>query len=104
MAERDLRSPLHRAIDGRSHVPLLKDDGGRQSYDAPNGSARPGSGLRRSTFQSISPDVEGSAATKKKYTFAAFFLALSLVTFVIQTETAEYIQHELGWRKAYAML
>lgn len=104
MAERDLRSPLHRPTDGRSHVPLLKDEGGRQSYDAPNGSARPGSGVRRSTFQSISPDMEGSAATKKKYTFAAFFLALSLVTFVIQTETAEYIQHELGWKKAYAML
>ncbi|KAL8823275.1 MAG: hypothetical protein Q9191_006006 [Dirinaria sp. TL-2023a] len=104
MAERDLRSPLHRPTDGRSHVPLLKDEGGRQSYDGPNGSARPGTGVRRSTFQSISPDTEGSAATKKKYTIAAFFLALSLVTFVIQTETAEYIQHELGWKKAYAML
>jgi len=104
MAERDTRSPLHRPNDGRSHVPLLKEEGGRKSYDIPNGSARPAFHTRRSTFQSRSPDREGSAATKKKYTYAAFFLLLSLVSFVIQTETAVYIQHVLGWKKAYAML
>jgi drug/metabolite transporter (DMT)-like permease len=35
---------------------------------------------------------------------AGIFLLLSLVSFVIQTETAVYIQHELGWKKAYSML
>jgi hypothetical protein len=104
MAERDTRSSLHRPNDGRSHMPLLKEEGGRKSYDIPNGNARPAFHTRRSTFQSRSPDLEGSAATKKKYTYAAFFLLLSLVSFVIQTETAVYIQHELGWKKAYAML
>ncbi|RAL61039.1 hypothetical protein DID88_010135 [Monilinia fructigena] len=43
-------------------------------------------------------------ATRKKYTYAAFFLSLSLISFVIQTETAVYIQHQLGWNKAYCML
>ena len=48
--------------------------------------------------------MEGSSALKKKYAYAAFFLVMSLITFVIQTETASYIQHELKWDKAYAML
>jgi len=48
--------------------------------------------------------MEGSSAVRKKYTYAAFFLLLSLVSFVIQTETAVYIQQELKWNKAYAML
>lgn len=100
----DTRPPLHRPTDGRSGVPLLKDEQGRPSYDYPNGSARPAFGTRKSTFRSRSPDMEGSSAVRKKYTYAAFFLLLSLVSFVIQTETAVYIQHELKWNKAYAML
>lgn len=100
----DARPPLHGPTDGQSHMPLLKDERGRSSYDAPNGSARPAFAARRSTFRSRSPDMEGSSAIKKKYAYAAFFLLLSLVTFVIQTETASYIQTELGWNKAYAML
>ena len=101
----DGRPPLHRApTDGKSHVPLLKDERGRPSYDSPNGNARPALAARKSTFRSRSPDMEGSSAVRKKYTYAAFFLLLSLVSFVIQTETAVYIQHELQWNKAYAML
>lgn len=42
--------------------------------------------------------------TRRTYMYAGFFLVLSLISFVIQTETAVYIQHELGWSKAYAML
>lgn len=100
----DTRPPLHRPTDGRSGVPLLKDERGRASYDFSNGSARPAFATRRSTFRSRSPDMEGSSAVRKKYTYAAFFLLLSLITFVIQTETANYIQKDLGWNKAYAML
>lgn len=101
----DSRPPLHRPTDTRSQVPLLKDERGRPSYDgSANGSARPAFAARRSTFRSRSPDMAGSAAVRKKYTYAAFFLLLSLISFVIQTETAVYIQHELGWNKAYAML
>ena len=100
----DGRPPFHRPTDGRSQTPLLKDERGRPSYDSSNGSARPAFAARRSTFRSRSPDMEGSAAVKKKYAYAAFFLIISLISFVIQTETAVYIQHELHWNKAYAML
>lgn len=100
----DDRPPLHRPTDGRSGVPLLKDERGRTLYDEPDGRARPAFAAQRSTFRSRSPDMEGSSAVRKKYTYAAFFLLLSLISFVIQTETAVYIQHELKWNKAYAML
>ena len=55
-------------------------------------------------MRSRSPDTQARLATRKKYTYAAFFLGLSLISFVVQTETAVYIQHELGWNKAYCML
>lgn len=55
-------------------------------------------------MRSRSPDTQAKLATRKKYTYAAFFLGLSLISFVIQTETAVYIQHELHWDKAYCML
>ena len=98
------RPQLHRPSDGRSQTPLLKDERGRPSYDEPDGSARPAFAKKRSTFRSRSPEMEDSSATRKKYTYAALFLLLSLVSFVVQTETAVYIQHELKWNKAYAML
>lgn len=104
----DRRPGLHRPTDGRSHQPLLhKDDDverGRTPYASPHLQERPPLFTRRSTMRSRSPDTQAKLATKKKYTYAAFFLGLSLVSFVIQTETAVYIQHELGWNKAYCML
>lgn len=104
----DTRPPLHRPTDGRSQVPLLrnelKDERGRTTFVEPNGSGRPAFTGRRSTFRSRSPDMAGSAATKRKYLYASFFLILSLIAFVVQTETAEYIQNKLGWKKPYAML
>lgn len=98
------RPTLHRPTDGRSQVALLKDERGRPSYDSPNGSARPAFAARRSTFRSRSPDFDAKTATRRKYTYAGFFLILSLISFVIQTETAVYIQHTLKWNKAYCML
>jgi hypothetical protein len=106
----DRRSALHRPIDGRSNQPLLRQDEdgmerGRPSYSSPDPpSERPPLFTRRSTMRSRSPDTQAKLETRKKYTYAAFFLGLSLVTFVIQTETAVYIQSELGWNKAYCML
>ncbi|KAL8730952.1 MAG: hypothetical protein Q9166_003742 [cf. Caloplaca sp. 2 TL-2023] len=100
----DTRPPLHRPTDGRSQVPLLKDERGRSDASAPNGSTRPAFAARRSTFRSRSPDMAGSAATKRKYLYAGFFLLLSLIAFVVQTETASYIQNKLDWKKPYAML
>ena len=98
------RPPFHRPTDGRSQVPLLKDERGRPSYESPNGSARPAFAARRSTFRSRSPELQAASNVRQKYTYAAFFLLVSLVSFVVQTETAVYIQHDLGWKKAYAML
>ena len=108
----DRRPPLHRPTDGRSHQPLLRKDSdldprGRSrgsGYNSPEPPERPPLFTRRSTMRSRSPDTQAKLATRKKYTYAAFFLGLSLVSFVIQTETAVYIQHELGWDKAYCML
>lgn len=100
----ETRPPFHRPTDGRSQIPLLKEERGRPSYDTPNGSARPPFAARRSTFRSRSPDLEGAAATKKKYIYAGFFLVLSLVAFVVQSETAVYISKKLGWKKPYAMM
>ena len=104
MADKESRPQFHRPTNGRSSAPLLKDEGGRISYDSPNSDARPTPMVRKATFRSRSPDLEGSTATRRKYIYAAFFLILSLISFVIQTETAVYIQDELKWKKAYCML
>ncbi|KAI5287674.1 hypothetical protein KEM52_001473 [Ascosphaera acerosa] len=43
-------------------------------------------------------------SARQRYVYAGIFLALSLASFVVQTETAVYIQKELGWVKPYCML
>lgn len=104
----DRRTPLHRPADGCSAQPLLlrpDDQRGRPGYDDHlEHGRRPSTISRRSRMASRSPDTTAKLATRKKYTYAAFFLVLSLVAFTVQTETAEYIQHDLGWNKAYCML
>ena len=96
----DLRPSLSRHNDGRSQTPLLnpKESNG---YGQP---IRPGVQKRRSTFREHDSDAEARQATRKRYTYAAFFLVLSLISFTIQTETAVYIKKYLGWKKSYAML
>lgn len=100
------RPQMHRPTDGRSQQPLLKDESrGRSEFESSNGSARPAFVARRSTFRSRSPSyADPENATRRKYIYAGFFLILSLVSFVVQTETAVYIQHTLGWKKSYCML
>ena len=104
----DGRPDFHRPTDGRSEQPLLHkddEDRGRAGYEASEEPQdRPPLFTRRSTLRSRSPDTQAKLATRKKYTYAAFFLGLSLISFVVQTETAVYIQHELKWNKAYCML
>lgn len=104
---------MHRATDGRSGLPLLHDaddvERSRPSYDAPvsphtNDNEWRSAALRRTQLRSRSPGTAAKMATRKKYTYAAGFLLLSLISFTIQTETAVYIQHNLGWKKAYCML
>jgi hypothetical protein len=55
-------------------------------------------------MRSRSPNTLAMLDTRKRYIYAAFFLVLSMIGFTVQTETAVYIQHELGWNKAYCML
>ena len=60
---------------------------------------------KKNTFRSRSPKFKKAEdQTRKKYLLASFFLVLSLISFVVQTETAVYIQHTLHWNKAYCML
>ncbi|KAL2136950.1 hypothetical protein VTI74DRAFT_11132 [Chaetomium olivicolor] len=121
-----------RPSDARSADPLLPDesDRGRRSYRPNSRSASPlpsTSSLhprtptsqlsdpahsmppsRRRTggaFRSRSPpSTTAHLEARRKYTYAAFFLVVSLVSFTVQTELASYIQHDLGWDKAYCML
>ncbi|KAI5811387.1 putative DUF6 domain protein [Peziza echinospora] len=59
---------------------------------------------RRHELRSRSPGEISRFQNKRKITLAALALGISLVTFVVQTETAVHIQHVLGWKKAYCML
>lgn len=129
MSNGNQRPGYHRPTDGRSDLPLLhkeddEDERGRSSvsdrlYDdleavhdyiddedrsRPTRSSMPPL-TRRSTMRSRSPrEVAAANAAKKKYLYASFFLVTSLVTFCIQTELSSYIQHDLGWDKAYCMM
>ncbi|KAH0358459.1 hypothetical protein KCU84_g8115, partial [Aureobasidium melanogenum] len=92
-----------RHSDSRSHnAPLLSPENKHRDYASPPGSAALRE--RRSRLRERDPDVSAANATKQKYTYAAAFLVLSLISFTIQTETAVYIQHSLHWNKAYCML
>lgn len=113
---------MFRAPDNRSGTPLLHghasgDDEERGRLErrprtplaaTAASSVEPASSLtrRRSAMRSRSPNTSTSArlAARKRYTYAAVFLAVSLVAFTVQTELAAYVQHDLGWDKAYCML
>lgn len=123
------RPPFHRHNDGKSQEALLYGNSKESSSGLRRASAN-SSSSRRSSFGVDSLDLDGRFGgreedisrtstmrsqspgrvekamreTRRTYKWAAFFLVLSLVSFVVQTETAVYIQHELGWSKAYAML
>lgn len=58
----------------------------------------------RSKSPEGSADALAKQQTRQKYYIASGFLLLSLASFVVQTETAVYIQHDLGWDKPYCML
>ncbi|CAM1500816.1 Fc.00g099780.m01.CDS01 [Cosmosporella sp. VM-42] len=120
------RPAFHRPTDGRSGTPLLyktdEERGRTGSAQAPSHSRSSSSSSRdnspyrsemverphlsrRSTMRSRSPrEVAAAASTKRKYTFAAVFLVISLISFCIQTELSAHIQHDLGWDKAYCMM
>ena len=103
------RPSLHRPTDGRSATPLLvkeeeRETGDPESMESSSGNTGSAFVSRRSTFRSRSPEYVAKSATKKKYLYATFFLLLSLVSFVVQTESAKYVMETLGWKKSYCML
>ncbi|KAF9886326.1 hypothetical protein FE257_011585 [Aspergillus nanangensis] len=105
------RSSIHRHPDAHSHQPLLKDEENRgrlsnASFGNGDVEGRPmlHHHTRRPTIRSGSPEHTAERATRRKYFIASGFLLLSLASFVVQTETAVYIQHELHWDKPYCML
>ncbi|OAP62156.1 poly-beta-1,6-N-acetyl-D-glucosamine biosynthesis protein PgaD [Fonsecaea erecta] len=106
----DGRTSMHRPTGPESHEPLLGEDKkantrGRLESPSLHGSSRPAASSRRSTFRSRSPSyAQPEDMVRRKYIYASFFLILSLISFVVQTETAVYIQHELKWDKAYCMM
>ncbi|KAK0721007.1 hypothetical protein B0H67DRAFT_486262, partial [Lasiosphaeris hirsuta] len=98
---------MFKAADSRSGQPLLNasddEERGRQLSSSDPPPDRP-TFSRRSTMRSHSPATNANLAARTKYTYAAFFLVVSLVSFTVQTELAAYIQNDLGWDKAYCML
>ncbi|PYH79156.1 hypothetical protein BO82DRAFT_139165 [Aspergillus uvarum CBS 121591] len=103
------RPVMHRPADGRAQQPLLKDErrGRLSNASLGNGDAEGRPMLhhsRRPTIRGSSPEHTAEQATRQKYLIASGFLLLSLASFVVQTETAVYIQHELHWDKPYCML
>ncbi|KAK6513310.1 hypothetical protein TWF281_004947 [Arthrobotrys megalospora] len=83
--------------EGRSSEPLLDAERGRSASVDGEGNSR-----RRAEFRSRSPVTVKN--NRNRYALAALMLVLSLGSFVIQTETAQYIQKDLGWNKAYCMM
>ncbi|KAH6689427.1 hypothetical protein F5X68DRAFT_203675 [Plectosphaerella plurivora] len=93
--DRDLDAALDDDTRGRGTDPLM--GGEPRSHQASFHS-------RRSRLRSRSPDAHAASTVRTKYTIAAVFLVLCLVSFVVQTELSAYVQKDLGWNKAYCML
>jgi drug/metabolite transporter (DMT)-like permease len=105
------RPPYRRPSGGLSNTPLLSDKRPNQERDhrrrddSDDRDPMTSSFHSRHTLATKSPTyADPPNLTRRKYIYASFFLLVSLVSFVVQTETAVYIQHELHWDKAYCML
>lgn len=105
---RSYQNSYYSGLPNRHPSPPLSDSGSRPVSRHSNASAtprrQPAFSSRRSTLRSRSPATNARLAARKKYTYAAVFLVISLFSFCVQTELAAYVQHDLGWNKAYCML
>ncbi|ATY65760.1 DUF6 domain protein, putative [Cordyceps militaris CM01] len=98
----DTVAGISAAERGRSNGTLTPN---RAAVPAITSGARPALSRRSTAMRSRSPrGFAAEQAARKKYTYAAFFLVVSLVAFCLQTELSAYIQHDLGWDKAYCMM
>ncbi|KAI0427800.1 NADP-dependent oxidoreductase domain-containing protein [Xylaria sp. FL1042] len=109
--ERNGRTSLGHPAEGHSDMPLLeKADDGEQRRSQGGGSFDALEPPRSVASTSSAAPAPGSgeatthAEARKKYLVAALFLVVCLVSFVVQAELGRYVQHELGWNKAYCML
>ncbi len=95
------RLPGHRSIATTTAPPP------RPSMSPPSTGGRSKRRRRRSEDKKRprSP-ATARARVRTRYTYAAFFLALSLVAFTVQTELAAWVQSRTGggWNKPYCML
>lgn len=98
----DLRPSMHGRAGSHQNAPLLGGGGDKNGEYQQHRS--PSARTSRSRLRERDPEEMAKAATRQRYTLAAGFLLISLVSFAVQTETAVYIQHNLGWKKAYCML
>ncbi|KAG5970483.1 hypothetical protein E4U55_001656 [Claviceps digitariae] len=99
-------SPSARPLSSRLTTPTHDANNLPDIFHPPMTARHPSFG-RQSTMHSRSPTAvleAAKASARKKYLFAAFFLSVSLVAFCVQTELSAYIQHDLGWSKAYCMM
>lgn len=101
--------PAYQPVDDHDghEQPLLKEERrGRLSNSSfhADGDVEERPMLHHANVRSQDPAQSAEMATRRKYMIAAIFLVLSLVSFVAQTESAVYIQHELRWDKPYFML
>ena len=101
----EMPSDLRHSMDddkANHRDPLLANNRSRPSYDRTT--SRPSMASRRSSMKELDPEALAQHTTRKRYTYAAGFLLVSLVSFAVQTETAVYIQHNLRWNKAFCMM
>ncbi|KAI1290601.1 hypothetical protein F5Y03DRAFT_55224 [Xylaria venustula] len=109
-SEMNGRPSLSHVADGRADMPLLEKDGDdRERFTSalPHPVASTSSAALYSDASNRpprSPEATAHAAARQKYMVAALFLVVCLVAFVVQAELGRYVQHELGWNKAYCML
>lgn len=96
----DQQQPLSPLLSAPSSRAASRHAGGSSGAGTPRRTAF----SRRTSLRSRSPKTNARLAARKKYTYAAVFLVISLISFCVQTELAAYVQHDLGWNKAYCML
>lgn len=99
-------TPLYKAVDQDDDIErgrTRQSGEGSPSLHPPRGQ-RPALS-RQSTMRSRSPKAfAAEQSARQRYTYAGFFLVVSLITFCVQTELSAYIQHTLKWDKAYCMM
>lgn len=106
----ETRPPLKRDETSTSKDPLLSQDvpdsisSPRPSSDDEDHDRALSSSYRSHLTTPSQSTLLAAQKLRKKWLYASIFLVLSLISFVVQTETAYTVQRVLKWEKAYCML